>query len=145
VACVIISRMITIFPMKEKDICQVVEIEKKSFNFPKPEAIFREDEHKYLVAKEENRVVGYIGIEKILDEVHIINMAVDPEYRKQGIGKRLMQHILNDEEVFFLEVRVSNENAKKIYENYGFKVINIRKGYYADGEDANVMRRIPGE
>jgi ribosomal-protein-alanine N-acetyltransferase len=56
-----------------------------------------------------------------------------------------MQHILNDEEVFFLEVRVSNESAKKIYETYGFKDISIRKSYYADGEDAYVMRRIPGE
>ncbi len=137
--------MIVIVPMKGKDIPQVVDIEQRSFNFPKPEAVFREDEHKYLLAKDENKVVGYIGIEKILDEVHIINMAVDPDYRQQGIGKRLMQHVLNDEEVFFLEVRVSNENAKKIYEKYGFKVINIRKGYYADGEDAFVMRRIPGE
>ena len=137
--------MIVIIPMKDKDIPQVVDIEQRSFKFPKPEAIFREDEHKYLVAKEENRVVGYIGIEKILDEVHIINMAIDPDYRQQGIGKRLMQHVLNDEEVFFLEVRVSNETAKSIYERYGFKVINVRKAYYADGEDAFVMRRIPGE
>ena len=131
--------------MKDKDIPAVVEIESLSFRFPKPEAVFREDEHKYLVAKDEEKVVGYIGIEKILDEVHIINMAIHPDYRGIGIGKRLMQHVLNDEDVFFLEVRVSNENAKKIYEKYGFKVINVRKGYYADGEDAYVMRRIPGE
>jgi len=131
--------------MKDKDIPQVVEIENLSFQFPKPESVFREDEHKYLLAKDDDRVAGYIGVEKILDEMHIINMAVHPDYRGKGIGKRLMQHVLNDEEVFFLEVRVSNESAKKIYEKYGFKVINIRKGYYADGEDAYVMRRIPGE
>lgn len=134
-----------ITPMKDKDIPAVVEIERLSFRFPKPEAIFREDEHKYLVAKDENKVIGYIGIEKILDEVHIINMAVEPGYRGKGVGKRLMQHVLNDEEVFFLEVRVSNETAKKVYEKYGFQVIDTRKGYYADGEDALVMRRIPGE
>ncbi|OGC30617.1 ribosomal-protein-alanine N-acetyltransferase [candidate division WOR-1 bacterium RIFOXYB2_FULL_48_7] len=137
--------MIMIAPMKERDIPQVVEIERLSFKFPKPESVFREDEHKYLVAKEENQIVGYIGIEKVLDEVHIINMAVHPDYRGQGIGKRLMQHVLNEEEVFFLEVRISNENAKKVYERYGFKVINTRKGYYADGEDAFVMRRLPGD
>jgi len=131
--------------MKDKDIPAVVEIENLSFQFPKPESVFREDEHKYLLAKDDDRVAGYIGVEKILDEVHIINMAVHPDYRGKGIGKRLMQHVLNDEEVFFLEVRVSNETAKKIYEKYGFKVINVRKGYYADGEDAYVMRRIPGE
>jgi ribosomal-protein-alanine N-acetyltransferase len=72
-------------------------------------------------------------------------MAVHPDYRGTGIGKRLMQHVLNDEDVFFLEVRISNEGAKKVYEKYGFKVIDLRKGYYADGEDAYVMRRIPGE
>jgi ribosomal-protein-alanine N-acetyltransferase len=137
--------MIVIMPMKDKDIPQVVDIERRSFSFPKPESIFREDEHKYLVARDENKIAGYIGIEKILDETHIINMAVDPNYRQQGIGKRLMQHVLNDEDVFFLEVRVSNDKAKAIYEKYGFKVINVRKGYYADGEDAYVMRRIPGE
>jgi len=131
--------------MTEKDIKAVVEIENLSFKFPKPESVFREDEHKYLVAKEDGKVVGYIGIERILDEVHIINMAVHPDYRGKGIGKRLMQHVLNDEEVFFLEVRVSNETAQKVYERFGFKVISLRKGYYADGEDAYVMRRIPGE
>jgi len=131
--------------MKDKDIPEVVEIEDLSFKYPKPEAVFREDEHKYLVARDNDKVVGYIGIEKILDEEHIINMSVHPDYRGKGMGKRLMQHVLNDEEVFFLEVRASNETAKSIYEHFGFKVINIRKGYYADGEDAYVMRRIPGE
>jgi len=141
--------VINISAMKDKDIPAVVEIEGLSFKYPKPEAIFREDEHKYLVAKDEDqgkeKVIGYIGIEKILDEVHIINMAIHPDYRGKGIGKRLMQHVLNDEDVFFLEVRISNESAKNIYEKYGFKVIDIRKSYYADGEDAFVMRRIPNE
>lgn len=137
--------MITIFPMKDKDIPAVVEIENLSFKYPKPEAFFREDEHKYLVAKDDDRVIGYVGIERIFDEEHIINMAVHPDYRGKGVGKRLLQHVLNDEDVFFLEVRVSNEAAKSIYEHFGFKVINIRKAYYADGEDAYVMRRIPGE
>jgi ribosomal-protein-alanine N-acetyltransferase len=137
--------MIVISPMKDKDIPAVVEIERLSFTYPKPESIFREDEHKYLVARDESKIVGYIGIEKVLDETHIINMAVHPEYRSSGIGKRLMQHVLNDEDVFFLEVRVTNETAKRVYEKYGFKVLYTRKGYYADGEDAYVMRRIPGE
>jgi len=137
--------MIIITPLKEKDISAVVEIEKRSFNYPKPESVFREDEHKYLVAREEDNIVGYIGVEKILDETHIINMAVSPDYRGKGVGKRLMQHVLNDEDVFFLEVRVSNEKAKSIYEKYGFKSINVRKNYYADGEDAYVMRRFPGD
>jgi ribosomal-protein-alanine N-acetyltransferase len=131
--------------MKDKDIPTVVAIENLCFKFPKSESIFREEKHKYLVAKDENKVVGYIGIEKILDEKHIINLAVHPDYQGKGIGKRLLQQVLNDEEVFFLEVRTSNETARKIYERLGFKVINIRKGYYADGEDAYVMQRMPGD
>lgn len=138
--------MLTILSLRPDDIPAVVEIEKLCFKFPKPETIFREDEHKYLAAKDDNgRIAGYIGVEKVLDEVHIINMAVHPDFRGQGVGKRLMQHVLSDEDVFFLEVRVSNETAKNIYQKYGFKVINIRKAYYSDGEDAFVMRRIPGE
>lgn len=136
--------MIKISPMNDRDIPAVVEIENLSFKYPKSESVFKEDEHKYLVARDDGKVVGYIGVEKILDEVHIINMALHPSYRGQGIGRRLIQHVLNDEEVFFLEVRVSNETAKNIYEHFGFKVINTRKAYYPDGEDALVMRRIPG-
>jgi len=143
--CAIIFNVIIISPMKNADIAAVVAIERLSFKYPKDESVFHEDEHKYLVARDDGKVAGYIGIEKVLDEVHIINMAVHPDYRGQGVGKRLMQNVLNDEDVFFLEVRVSNEKAKSIYEKYGFKVINIRKGYYADGEDAYVMRRIPFE
>jgi ribosomal-protein-alanine N-acetyltransferase len=134
-----------IMPMKVSDIPQVVEIEKMVFKFPKPESVFCEDEHKYLTAKDGAKVVGYIGFEKILDETHIINMAVHQAYQGKGVGKRLMQHVLNDEDVFFLEVRVSNEVAKSIYQHFGFKVIDTRKQYYADGEDAYVMRRFPGD
>ncbi|MGB9612600.1 MAG: ribosomal protein S18-alanine N-acetyltransferase [Candidatus Margulisiibacteriota bacterium] len=140
-----LTQAIVIAPMKDRDIPQVVEIENLSFKFPKSESVFRADEHKYLVAKDNDKVVGYIGIEKILDEVHIINMAVHPDYRKKGVGKRLMQHVLNDEEVFYLEVRVSNEIAQNVYKRFGFKIVGLRKKYYPDGEDAYVMRRIPDE
>jgi len=86
--------MIVITPVQDKDIPAVVEIEKLSFKFPKPESIFREDEHKYLVARDEAKIAGYIGIEKILDETHIINMAVHPDFQKQGFGSKLMKEIL---------------------------------------------------
>ena len=67
----IIQIVIMIDSMKEKDIPQVVEIEKLSFQFPKPEAVFQEDEHKYLVAKDDDgKVAGYIGVEKILRGPH---------------------------------------------------------------------------
>ena len=130
--------------MTDADLAEVVAIEKASFNAPKEESVFRHDEKKYLVARNGGRIVGYIGLEKIEGETHIINMAVNPEHRKQGIGKQLIETVLNDTDAFFLEVRVSNLAAQKLYEKYGFKNVGVRKNYYQDnGEDAYIMRREP--
>jgi len=138
--------MIIIESMHEQDIAAVVHIEKLSFAAPKSENVFREDEHKYLVAKDDGKIVGYIGIEKIAGETHIINMAVHPLYRKLGIGKLLLEEVLNVCDTIFLEVRTSNINAISLYEKYGFKVIDIRKKYYQNNdEDALVMKRVNGE
>src|SRR3989339_644037 len=127
--------MLIIAPMKEADLSAVVAIENTCFSAPKSEAIFREDEHKYLVAKEDGKIIGYIGHEKVLDEIHIINMAVHPDYRSRGIGSRLIDKILNDQDTFFLEVRVTNVPAIRLYEKYGFKNISLRKKYYADNDE----------
>ena len=136
--------MIKIEHLEDKDLKAVVEIEKLSFSNPKAESIFKEDEHKYLVAKNDNKLLGYIGIEEIDREKHIINMAVHPEERGRGIGKKLMDSVLNERDVFFLEVRVSNQIAQKLYGKYGFKIVGTRKSYYSDnGEDAYIMRKEP--
>lgn len=120
----------------------VVEIENLSFPVPKNEGFFKSDQNKYLVAKEGSKIVGYVGIEEISGERHVINMAVHPENRKQGIGKRLIEAVLNDKDVFFLEVRASNIPAQKLYEKYGFEKVGTRKNYYSDNdEDAIIMRR----
>ena len=134
--------MSKIEPMKKRDLSEVVAIENLSFNAPKPESVFIEDEHKYLVARDDGEIVGYIGIEEISGEKHIINMAVRPESRRKGVGKRLIERVLNKKDVFFLEVRVSNEPAVKLYEKFGFINVGLRKKYYQDnGEDAIIMRR----
>ena len=138
--------MIKIEPMRKKDLSAVVAIENLSFKAPKPESVFIEDEHKYLVARDGDRVVGYIGIEEISGEKHIINTAVHPDYRRQGVGQLLIKRILNKKDIFFLEVRVSNQPAIKLYEKFGFKNVGLRKKYYQDNsEDAIIMRREPGE
>ncbi len=136
--------MLKIVPMTDNDLAEVVAIERASFNAPKDESIFRADENKYLVARNGGRIVGYVGLEKVAGETHIINMAVDPEHRRQGVGKQLIEKVLNDKDIFFLEVRVSNVAAQKLYEKYGFKNVGVRKNYYSDnGEDAYIMRREP--
>lgn len=128
--------------MKDADLAEVVAIEKASFAAPKSESVFKEDEHKYLVAKDNGKILGYIGIEKISGEMHIINMAVQPDFRGKGIGKKLLEKALSPKDVVFLEVRVSNLPAQKIYEHFGFKNVGIRKNYYQDnGENAYIMRR----
>lgn len=136
--------MVTMLKMTEADIPAVVAIENMSFSAPKSEAVFREDEHKYLVAKEKGEIVGYIGVEKIADEIHIINMAVGPSYQGKGIGKQLLETVMNNHAVFYLEVRTSNNVAIKLYQQYGFKIVGVRKNYYQDNnEDAFTMRRGP--
>jgi ribosomal-protein-alanine N-acetyltransferase len=138
--------MLKIEHLKEEDIPRVVEIENLCFSAPKSETVFRSDQIKYLVAKEDGRVVGYIGTEKVNGETHIINMAVHPSHQKRGIGKKLLESILNDKDVFFLEVRVSNIPAQKIYLKYGFKNVGLRERYYSDNnEDAYILGREPGE
>ncbi len=134
--------MLNISPLKDKDIPAVVAIENLSFAAPKSEDVFREDEHKYLVARDKDKIVGYIGIEDIASEKHIINMAVHPDYRNKGIGKRLIETVLNDKEVLFLEVRASNLSAQSLYKKYGFSIVGIRKHYYSDNdEDAYIMKK----
>ena len=134
--------MLNILPLKDEDIPAVVAIENLSFSAPKSEAIFLHDENKYLVAKENERIVGYIGIEDISGERHIINTAVHPDVRRRGIGKKLVESILNDQDVFFLEVRISNLAAQSLYKKYGFAIVGTRKNYYSNnGEDAHIMKR----
>ncbi len=123
-----------------------MEIEDVSFSVPKKDSIFRHDQNKYLVAEENGKIIGYIGTEEISGETHIINMAVAPGERGKGYGKRLIEAVLDDENVFFLEVRASNNAARKLYEKYGFEKVGVRKNYYEDnGEDACIMRREPRE
>ncbi|MEA3492960.1 MAG: ribosomal protein S18-alanine N-acetyltransferase [Candidatus Margulisiibacteriota bacterium] len=138
--------MITIGPLKEEDIPEIYEIEKLSFAAPKEASVFRNDRNKYLVAKMNRGVVGYIGIEDIAGEKHVVNMAVHPDERRMGIGEKLIETILDPKAACFLEVRVSNTAAQNLYEKYGFQKVGRRKNYYADnGEDALIMRKDPNE
>ncbi len=122
-------------------------MERQSFPSPKPEQVFVEDEHKYLVAVEDGKIVGYAGFETIVDEGHVINMAVADECRRQGVGRSLMERIIEESKSaklkrLILEVRISNRAAIALYEKMGFQVIAKRKKYYEDNnEDAFVMAK----
>ena len=94
---------------------------------------------------EKGDLIAYAGCWQILEEVHITNIAVSPEYRRQKIGERLLRQIIDDcyknkAKYITLEVRVSNNPAISLYEKYGFKSLGVRKGYYQNNnEDALIM------
>lgn len=100
----------------------------------------------YFVAmKDDDIVVGYAGTWLILDESHITNIAVAPAWQRQGVGKKLMEHLLcislgQGAKSITLEVRRSNTEAQNLYDSLGFVVAGVRRGYYTDNqEDALIM------
>ena len=141
---------IVIEKMTVDDIDNVVEVENNCFSIPwSKESFLRELKNNeialYLVAKVADKAVGYIGTWKVLDEGHITNLAVHSDYRNLGIGGMLISELLSlcrNEGInsFTLEVRKSNEIARRLYEKFGFNERGIRKGYYEDNnEDAVIM------
>lgn len=146
---------LTIREMKRADIQMVMEIEMRSFITPWSKGIFEEclasPITRAYVIEEGGRIFGYILYYAVLDEAHILNIAVAPSYRKRGIASRLLDYVLeglkgDGVKECFLEVREGNEDAKLLYKRFGFEVIGRRKGYYRDTrEDALMMRLfLPG-
>ncbi|HIX71460.1 MAG TPA: ribosomal protein S18-alanine N-acetyltransferase [Candidatus Anaerobutyricum stercoripullorum] len=141
--------MIVIRTMSERDSSAVWELEKKCFSVPWSEesirAMFSEKGYWNLTARDDGSLVGYIGMKAVLDEADITNVAVDPDRRRQGIGKMLLRELLakaGDMGIrrIFLEVRVSNTAARALYEQAGFRTVDVRKNYYEKPkEDAYIM------
>lgn len=136
--------------MREEDIDQIVHIEKLSFATPWSKESFMNELYKnqfatYVVIEDGEKVIGYCGMWLIVDEAHITNIAILPEYRGKKLGdallKKVMEMALEMGAISVtLEVRVSNTVAQNLYRKYGFKNGGIRKGYYTDNqEDALVM------
>jgi ribosomal-protein-alanine N-acetyltransferase len=96
----------------------------------------------YFVAEEDGNIVGFCGIHAVLDEGHIMNVAVKPEYRGRGVGEALLRTMIaqTDLEAYTLEVRVSNRAAISLYKRLDFETVGIRPEYYID-EDALIMWR----
>lgn len=97
---------------------------------------------KYIVAKLDNKIVGFAGIWFSLDDAHITNIAVHKEFRHKGIGSNLLENLIElakTKTSLTLEVNTKNENAYKLYMKYGFKNLGIRKKYYKGTDDAYIM------
>ncbi len=132
------------------DVPRVREIEQQSFRTMWPRDAYTHELREnrlasYLVARFEQDIVGYAGMWVIMDEAHITTIAVDPMYRGQHIGERLLIGLIDaaverGARWMTLEVRRSNASAQALYHKYGFREIGVRKGYYSDNrEDALVM------
>lgn len=99
----------------------------------------------YLVLVDEGMIIGYCGVWIIIDEAHVTNIAILPEYRGRKLGESLLKQVMNYAQLnhaksMSLEVRVSNNVARNLYKKLGFQEGGIRKGYYQDNyEDAIVM------
>jgi len=136
--------------MGPEDLDEVLAIERASFSMPWSRGAFLYEMQQNRVARcwvmrEDGHVIGYLCLWEIADELHITNIAVHPTRRRQGVGRVLLQGVLEDARerrlrLVVLEVRPSNTEARTLYEGFGFRVIGRRRGYYYDtGEDALVM------
>jgi len=142
-------RKISFYPLAIKHLDEVLKIEQVSFKTPWTKYAFiheiQFDKSVFKVLKVDGRLVGYGGFWHVLNEAHISNIAIHPEYRGQGLGKALLLHLLREAldrgvTKATLEVRRSNAIAQNMYAHLGFKIVSVRKNYYFDEhEDALVM------
>ena len=99
---------------------------------------------KYIVARIENEIVGFAGVIDTVDRLEITNIVVKKNFRKNGIGNELLKNLIklakeNEKTEITLEVNNINLPAIKLYEKNGFKNLGIRKKYYNNTDDANIM------
>ncbi|MBR6654688.1 MAG: ribosomal protein S18-alanine N-acetyltransferase [Oscillospiraceae bacterium] len=135
--------------LTEAHIPQMVELEKICFSMPWTADMIRSELNNpsclYLAAVDGDTLVGYIGVQTVLDEGYINNVAVRPEYRRRGIAAALISLLTEQAQAIglafmTLEVRESNAPAIALYEKLGFTTVGRRKNYYEKPrEDAILM------
>ncbi len=142
-------REFSIEKLGERHLKEVVEIERASFSTPWSESsLYSEMKNPNTLsyaALVDSALAGYVYAKRVHDEGHILNVAVNPDLRRQGIGKALTLKVLDELKgqgcrAVYLEVRASNLPARRLYEGLGFRVIAQRRSYYLmPVEDAVVM------
>ena len=135
----------------DADLDGVLEVEGESFTNPWTRDMYAWELqnksvcHIYVVRMDDCRVAGFCAFWLVFDEVHINNVAMRPQFRQQGIGTALLQHVLAEARTLgarraTLEVRASNDGARRLYERLGFYVAGTRRNYYSNPvEDALIL------
>jgi len=129
-----------------KDINKVLAIEQLAYKYPWnkrqfTQSLANQNTLAHLILND-NKIVGYSIALHTPDFTDLLNICIHPDHHHQGLGGQLFNHLLTSSEIHtvFIEVRVSNYNALFFYEKLGFEVINMRKKYYSNGEDAKILR-----
>lgn len=137
-------------PMEIMDIKRVMKVERAAYEFPWTPNIFRDClrvGYYCCVVEDNTEVIGHAVMSYAVGECHILNVCILPEYQRLGMGKRVIKQLLevgerNGARIAFLEVRLSNIAAYRLYESLGFTEVGIRKDYYPaeEGrEDAMIL------
>lgn len=125
--------------MHKTDLARVLEIEAQNYTFPWSEEIFNDcfsvlSYSCWVCEDEKKNVIAYAILSTGAGEAHILNISVDPATQGLGIGRKIMEYLIEiaakKAQTLFLEVRPSNKKAQALYESLGFNEIGIRKGYY---------------
>ena len=145
-----LSQSVTVREMKEPDLEEVLEIEKKSFADPWSRRLFKETllfphSVNFVLRGASGVLLGYINFYLIGEEAHMLNLAIHADWRKKGLAAYLLEYAIDllkrrGAAHFFLEVREGNLDAIRLYGGFGFQMIGRRKHYYVvTNEDALVM------
>ena len=144
------TELLEIIPMRQVHIGQIARLERELFSCPWDEASLEHERTNplslWLVACRGDEVVGYIGSQSVLGESDMMNLAVAPAHRRQGVGRQLVMALLHalepDHHCLTLEVRASNEAALALYAALGFRQVGRRPRYYQKPtEDALILRK----
>ena len=139
-----------IVPMEPAHVAQIAAMERAFFSAPWDETSLRSELENplalWLVALDGDTVAGYVGSQSVLGESDMMNLAVRPDYRRQGVGRALVERLLwelgEENHCLTLEVRASNAAAIALYEGLGFRQVGRRPKYYLNPpEDALILRK----
>ncbi len=140
--------------MNESHLGQVAQLEIQCFSTPWSENALREELTnsfaRFYVALCDGQVAGYMGAHNVVGEVYITNVAVSPQFRRQGIGEALIKNLINvtfseGAEFITLEVRKSNAGAIGLYSKMGFEVVGERKSFYENPREDALLMTYRGE